>query len=207
MSPPARHELKKYREINALRIDRSGIEMSPCTRCENARVTRRCVAVKDGAKCSECTRQGKTCDVIEKNRMPSFSDWESLDRQRQRLDEEEEEAISKSQEAMAKILRLRKQKRFLAEREQEMLRRGLSTLNELDEAEEKEKEEEEKRKAEEARKSAELAGTERPSSDGPADPLYDPMDVLSLDPADPLWEDLGFVDGNWQVASGSEDLT
>ena len=36
---------------------------------------------------------------------------------------------------MAKILRLRKQQRFLDEREQEMIRRGLSTLEELEQAE------------------------------------------------------------------------
>ena len=42
---------------------------------------------------------------------------------------------------MAKILCLRKQQRFLDEREQEMICRSLSTLEELDQAEASEREE------------------------------------------------------------------
>src|SRR5689334_21835438 len=111
MPPPlSKDKLKKYRADAALRIDRTGFEMAPCTRCSKAKVERRCVALGGGDKCSECVRQGKPCDVKEKNRMPSSFDWESLDKQRRRLREEEEEA-------MAKILRLRKQQRFLDDRE------------------------------------------------------------------------------------------
>ncbi|RAL67223.1 hypothetical protein DID88_007998 [Monilinia fructigena] len=81
----------------------------------------------------ECIRSSKKCDV----QGPSESDWESLSRQKERLDQEEEDA-------MAKILRLRKQKSFLLKRESEMLRRGLRALDELVEAEEKERLEKEK---------------------------------------------------------------
>ena len=48
-------------------------------------------------------------------------------------------AIATMQEASARVLRLRKQKRFLEAREHEMSRRGLRYLDELDAAEEAEK--------------------------------------------------------------------
>jgi len=50
------------------------------------------------------------------------------------LQEEEEEA-------MAKILRLRKQQRLFRSQAKDMLRQGLKTMDELDEAEEKERKE------------------------------------------------------------------
>ena len=112
--------------------------MVACSRCEKS--NKRCVGMKIGpnvGRCAECCRQGKTCDVRERNQMPSVSDWESIDRQRQRLRDEEEEA-------MAKILRLRKQQRFLDEREKKMIAAGLSSMDELDALEEKEKLEKER---------------------------------------------------------------
>lgn len=45
---------------------------------------------------------------------------------------------------MAKVLRLRKQQRRLTERRNEMIKRGLRSLDDLDEAEEREREEREK---------------------------------------------------------------
>lgn len=115
----------------ALRIFSTGIEMAPCSFCR--RHNKRCVAFdqKDpsgsSSRCAECVLHRRShCDFTSK--LPSVQDWESIDRQRQKLRAEEEEA-------MAKILRLRKQQRFLDEREQEMIRRGLSTLEELEQAE------------------------------------------------------------------------
>jgi len=66
--------------------------------------------------------------------LPSVGDWEALDRQQERLQAEEEEA-------MAKILRLRKQQAFLRDRKKAMIARGLQTLDELDKAEENERKE------------------------------------------------------------------
>jgi len=97
--------------------------MAPCQYCE--RNQRKCIkAEESSARCNECVRRGSRCDTAG----PSLSDWESLDRQQERLDQEEEEA-------MAKILRLRKQKALLRKRGKEMLRRGLKTLDEFDELE------------------------------------------------------------------------
>ncbi|KAK0099544.1 hypothetical protein ONS95_000744 [Cadophora gregata] len=198
--PPERSTKRVDHIALGRQIELSGKIMAPCTRCENANC-KDCVSPRDPklTRCGRCARLNKTCDVRTVNRMPTALDWESLDSQIEKLDAEEEEA-------MAKILRLKKQKRFLYERRQKMIAAGLNSMEELDALEALEKEAEEKRKAEEAQKSAELAGAERPSS-GDVDPPYDPTVGLPFDPEDPLWADLGFVDGNWQAASGSEGLT
>jgi fatty acid/phospholipid biosynthesis enzyme len=52
-----------------------------------------------------------------------------LEKEEERLDREEEETL-------AKLLRLRKQKRLIRTRGKDMLRRGLKTLDELEAAEE-----------------------------------------------------------------------
>lgn len=104
---PVERTKKRLEQLSlGKRIERLGVEMVSCSRCE--KTGKRCVGMRVGphvGRCAECCRQGKTCDVKERNRMPSDSDWESIDRQRQLLRDEEEEA-------MAKILRLRKQQRF-----------------------------------------------------------------------------------------------
>jgi hypothetical protein len=127
--------------------------------------------------------------------MPTASDWVSLDRQRRKLRDEEEEA-------MAKILRLRKQQRFLDDREQEMIRRGLSSLDELDEAEDKEK----KEKEEAERREQQAAPS---SSDVSGDLLGDPAGYsgaafgvdLPLSPS--FWDNLEFVGGTASEGQGS----
>lgn len=124
---------KRLEEISlSLRIDKTGEEMSPCGFC--VRTKKRCVALSsNSSRCSECVRHRKTnCDFTEK--LPSVDSWASLDRQRQKLRDEEEEA-------MAKILRLRKQQRLLDDKERRMIESGVSTLEELDKKEKEECEE------------------------------------------------------------------
>jgi hypothetical protein len=124
------------------RIERLGQKMVACSRCERAGRSDNCIGMPSGLpnrRCAECSRQGKTCDFVSRNRMPELSDWDSIDRQREQLREEEEKAIAASQEAMAKILRLRKQQRFLDEREKKMIQSGLNSLDELDKLEERER--------------------------------------------------------------------
>jgi hypothetical protein len=70
-------------------------------------------------------------DAWEKN-VPRERDWASIAKQKKALD-------AQMDEAMSKILRLRKQKLFLEAREFEMSKRGLKYLDELDAAEEAEK--------------------------------------------------------------------
>ncbi|CZS90901.1 uncharacterized protein RAG0_01778 [Rhynchosporium agropyri] len=131
------------------------------------------------SRCGRYTRLNKTYDIRTVNRILSARDWESLDSQIEKLDTEEEEAI-------AKILRLKKQKRFLYERRQKIITASLNSIAKLDALEVLEKEEEEKQKRERASRDTELAGAERPSSDDPVDPSFDPIVDLPFDPADPL---------------------
>ncbi|KAM0123300.1 hypothetical protein ACHAP3_011241 [Botrytis cinerea] len=169
--PPLNTDKRKEQIRLARLVEQKGFEMPSCSLCE--RTGRKCiVSPSDSSRCSECIRSSKKCDV----QGPSESDWESLSRQKERLDQEEEEA-------MAKILRLRKQKRFLLKRESEMLRRGLRTLDELVEAEEKERLE--KEKIEKERVEEETANV---------DAAPTPIDSSSFDFFDPSLPELSEAD-------------
>lgn len=130
----SKHTKIKERLALAQRILTTGIEMPPCSRCEKKHT--KCVVSDDSKRCSECIRVNARCDAGG----PSASDWDKLEREERRLQEEEEEA-------MAKILRLRKQQRLFRSRAKDMLRRGLKTMDELDEAEERERKEAEAKEA------------------------------------------------------------
>lgn len=179
----------------AKRIDRTGEEMAPCTRC--ARSGRRCVALENdsnAAKCAECTRQRKSCDVKSRNAMPSLSDWSSIDRQRQKLKDEEERAWVLQQEAAARILRLRKLQRQLDAREKDLIRSGLNSMAEL---EEKEKVEEAERLEREAVVN-ELLSQTTPALDSAFDPFDPSLDAFAAE-----WPASGSVGGTPQASSGS----
>jgi len=142
---------KRERLTLAVEIEEMGREMEPCSHCREER--RKCVsATEKGDRCSECVRSKRVCDVkvpfgaTWESEVPRTSAWESIDRQVELLDDEEEvaaqaaaSAMAKQQEAMAKIMRLRKQKALLKDRRKIMLRRGLQYLDELDALEEKER--------------------------------------------------------------------
>lgn len=191
-SEAARKKLERI--ALALRIDRSqsAEEMSPCDFCRLHR--RRCIVdSSESTRCSECVRRKRSlCNYTTK--LPSLGDWSSLDRQRQKLRDEEEEA-------MAKILRLRKQQRFLDDREKEMIRRGVETLDELDAAEAAEK-------ADLARQEA-AALSLAEASNFLDDPTLDPEAFASL--PDSFWAGLGsppsagfssVATGGWGLAGG-----
>jgi len=120
--------IAKAKQKNALadKIQRTGIEMSPCSRCE--RLSLCCIVATDTSRCGECVGSKQKCDVAG----PSLSDWKSLEREERRLDDERRETL-------AKLLRLDLQQRSLRTRGREMLRRGLKSLDELDAAEEAER--------------------------------------------------------------------
>ncbi|APA14509.1 hypothetical protein SS1G_06438 [Sclerotinia sclerotiorum 1980 UF-70] len=165
-------DLRKRKEQLRLArlVEGRGFEMPSYSLCD--RQERKCiVSSTDSSRCAECIRQGKKCDV----RGPSESDWDSLDRQKARLEQEEEEA-------MAKILRLRKQKRLLLERESDMLRRGLRTLDELVEVEEKERLENERMERE--REQADTGPLVPAAASSNVLDNFDPSSFLS--PSDPF---------------------
>jgi len=163
--------------------------MSPCSFCEKQ--NRKCV-MKDGesSRCAECIRAKVVCDgassAWDKN-VPSMTAWESIEKQEAQLQQQEEEA-------MAKILRLRKQQRFLRERKEKMTKRGLKFLDELDAVEEKERREAEEKAAAEQRAQSEnnlLANVDLSNSD----------DLFAAVPAS-FWEGLDVSGGNPSTSQG-----
>ena len=87
----------KYKEriLLACTIENLGVEMSPCSFCE--RNNRKCIVDDSSKRCSKCVRHGASYNV----EGPSSSDIESMLHEMERLNREDEEA-------MAKILHLRK---------------------------------------------------------------------------------------------------
>ena len=182
---------KKKRERLTLscEIEERGIRMDPCSYCREEK--RKCILDRDNpqhTRCSECVRAKKACDAVKplmeswESEVPRVSDWETLDKQMEKLDEQEEEA-------MAKILRLRKQKGFLKARRAEMRARGLRYLDELDALEEKE------------RKEAEEVAKEVTDEVAPSGPSSQPVFFFDDPNLSPFpWEDPG-VDGEMLQAN------
>lgn len=131
--PSPNHLKIKERITLSNRILSNGIKMTPCANCKKK--GRSCVVSKESKRCAECVRRGVRCDVLG----PSTDDWDSLQREEERLEREVAAAIQQAQEAFARQLRLMKQQKLLKSRASEMLRRGLKTLDQLDEVEEKER--------------------------------------------------------------------
>ena len=177
----------------ARKIENSGDEMAaPCSCCRKQ--NRKCVVDNErSARCAECVRRKLSCDVLvddwERN-VPRLSDWESIEKQKALLEEQEEEA-------MAKILRLRKQKKFLVRREAEMAKRGLKFLDELDAAEERERLEKERQEAVQQAVDTSVAANEGPLDSDLAAAL------VAYDPSDPFWASLDFGGGTPQASQGT----
>jgi len=127
--------IAKAKQKNALadKIQRTGIEMPSCSRCDRQGLS--CVVSLNTVRCGECVRSKMKCDVSG----PTPNDWEKLKKEEERLEAEEEAAALQEQEAFARRMRLRKMQKSLRTRAAEMLRRGLRTLDELDAAEEAER--------------------------------------------------------------------
>lgn len=155
-------------------------EMDSCSNCVRRNVT--CISSpSDSRKCAECVRRRLKCDCVG----PEHPDWVKLEREEERLDREEEETL-------AKLLRLRKQKRLIRTRGKDMLRRGLKTLDELDAAEDAERAAVEKSAQNEIEERERQKNDARPSPPPTAEvPSSD--DLFSvLTPS--FWEQFG-VDG------------
>jgi hypothetical protein len=185
--PPLRSAKYKERIALALAIERFGIVMQPYGYCE--RNSRSCVLSKDNSsRCSECVRRGDKCDVDG----PSLSDLSSILREKERLSQE-------WRNTQAKLLRLDRQREFLEKRAGEMIRRGLKTMDELDEAEEKEKQME----LEQAATAAMLSSGPRPDAPAPGaerDPFAG-LEVPLLPPE--VWADWDFAGESLQPSQGN----
>jgi hypothetical protein len=129
----------KHKEHDRLarRVELLNLEMIPCSFCE--KYSMKCLAAPESSCCSECVRRGRKCDI---EGIP-VGDWDSLEREEERLRIEKEITFQAVQAGLACIQRLEKQQQFLKRKGADMLRQGLQTIDELEEVEAKEKEEKE----------------------------------------------------------------
>jgi hypothetical protein len=79
--PPVRSKKTQYRLELYNRVNRIGIEMSPCSRCEKRGL--RYIMGPDSIRCAECIKAGGgvKCDI----RSPSPEDWDALERKERKL--------------------------------------------------------------------------------------------------------------------------
>ncbi len=113
--------------------------MVACRRC--ALSQKECRLSSLSQKCAECIRSGKKCEPAE-----PVVNFASIDRAMEKLEREELETeavqlatAEQLRVSQARLQRLRKQKRFLRDREQEMFTKGLSDVEELERLEDLEK--------------------------------------------------------------------
>ena len=131
----------RNRELLVARIRLRGVIMAfRCVRCQKSGSD--CVRSRDSSSCLVCVENGKPCEM----EPFSCSDFAKVDKERARLDAEEDKAneevaaySARVNAALAKAARIRKLRRFLASREAEMIRRGLENVEELEKLEEQEK--------------------------------------------------------------------
>jgi hypothetical protein len=127
--------------------------MYPCSRCEK-RNTKCVVSDKENSsRYSECVLRKASCDA---KGIP-VSKWQALELETNCLEHEKEVAFAQLEaaqrsalESAARIRRLKKQEKFLKSKGKDMVRRGLKTLDELEEVEEKERQMETERATVEA---------------------------------------------------------
>jgi len=170
------------------------ITMPSCSACE-ARGQPSCqVSDLDSTRCAECVRSGRSqCDVLG----PSLEHLQQVGSQYHKMEEELERAEEERQQMDAKIRRLRKQKKMWFEKMMRAVRRGISTVEELERVEKEEAEREAVRAAE----------NRPPSSDSNHldEAFIDDWNALYpgvvLDPS--IMVDFGLVDGTRQVTVGS----
>jgi len=126
-------------------FDDFGFEVMPCSRC--ASKGWKCVMIEGSSKCQECTRAACACDgtgvplqslhrIQEEHRRLSreevIAEERFLELQRRHQDE--------MNEAIARLIRLRKQKEMARSQGVKLVQRGLRSLDELEEQERQESE-------------------------------------------------------------------
>lgn len=155
--PLAKSSVRKNQLVE--RISEEGYHsVVPCDRC--VRLKRVCVRADCSDRCGDCVKGGGGVKCEMSN--PTFTDaeWRRLVKSQNSL-EEEEEAI------LAKLLRLRKQKRLLQKRAGDFIARDYKEIAELEELERREAEERdrlEKERVESEQKECE-AGPSRAASE------------------------------------------
>lgn len=118
---------------------------TPCSRCRTSRPPKECKVSLASGRCLSCISSGAKCDLV-----VTEKDWEKVERQEEDLRRQladarrqQDEAFSQLRAAQAAALakeeRLLTQLRFLESRRAEMIRRELSSIEELEKLEEEER--------------------------------------------------------------------
>jgi hypothetical protein len=152
------------RSALAAAIDELGFEVMPCSFCHSKGL--RCKMIERSSRCGECVRRGRSCDgsgVPVSSRefffffqalLPVLTDAlvSRIVNESKRLDREEQdaeeafrlersallEAQKRLDESLARLDRIRRQKRLLLSKGGDMVRRGLASLDEMEETEREE---------------------------------------------------------------------
>ena len=130
--PKAETSTDRRRRLAGRVSFRSHLMPTPCSNCRRSK--RDCKIDTSSGRCSACLSRNSKCDLV-----VSEKDWEKLDAEKSRLQRELDEIDERRSELDVRRLRLRKQLGLLTTREQEMLRRELSSIEELEKLEEEER--------------------------------------------------------------------
>jgi hypothetical protein len=140
-------------------FSRHSAVMPSCSNCERFGLSSCKVSPSDSSRCEECILRNRPgCDVLG----PSPTQIELAGRSFCQADEELEAVEEAAAELQAKVLRLRRQRKLLAERWYRVFRRGLQSLEELEKVEA-----EERRQSELLSADSSLAAALGPSSAEP----------------------------------------
>jgi hypothetical protein len=119
----------------------TGFDVMPCSFCSSRHL--KCRMTEEHSRCAECVRRGRSCDAAG---VPLVSVNRIIDEKR-RIEREEEEVESELlhlqqqvAERFARLARLRRQRKTIVSKGHEMVRRGLRSLDSLEEAEREESE-------------------------------------------------------------------
>jgi hypothetical protein len=135
----ARKSSSERRNALLLSIFSSSIEISSYSNYEQQDIESYQVSDRDSSRCSECVRAGRSrCDI----QGPSNDNLVRIDIQFRELEEAVERAEEERCAVNAKVERLRKQKKLWFEKMIHVIRRGISSVEELKRVEKEEAERE-----------------------------------------------------------------
>jgi hypothetical protein len=142
----------RYRALLAQNIAENGFVVMPCTWCSSQGLT--CRMLEKVKRCEACVRRGRSCDgsgvpissracaSLLSRTFLTYSPVDRIMREQRRLKEEEKQAEAllveyqrKASEALARLSRVRQQREFLVEKGADMVARGLSNMDALEQSE------------------------------------------------------------------------
>ena len=122
MSSRVSNRLAQYQKI----LRDGCVVPDPCAFCSDRGLD--CIMDPKNRNCAACTRRGRRCE----KRFHNEREWRSICDQRDKIEREIQEAEEASARLFAKLLRLRKQQKFLKERHSKMLEHDSAVMARLD---------------------------------------------------------------------------